>query len=65
MIRNESGLPKFGVSAEFSDKNHSFGPRLTLIINHLESHGIESHDTMGVVYDNGDTQLDLLPTQPR
>ena len=58
VICNESGLPKFGASAEFLGEESLFRPAL----NHLES-----HDSVGVAHwcDNGDTQLDLLPTEDR
>jgi hypothetical protein len=58
VICNESGLPKFGASAEFLGQESLFRPAL----NHLES-----HDSAGVAHwcDNGDTQLDLLPTEDR
>jgi hypothetical protein len=56
MICNESGLPKFGASAEFLGQESLFRPAL----NHLET-----HDSVGVAHwcDNGDAQLDLLPTE--
>jgi hypothetical protein len=58
VICNESGLPKFGASAEFLGQESLFRPALT----HLES-----HDLVGVAHwcDNGDSQLDLLPTKDR
>lgn len=58
VICNESGLPKFGASAEFLGKESLFRPAF----NHLEL-----HDTVGVAHwcDNGDSQLDLLPTEDR
>ena len=58
MICNESGLPKFGASAEFLGQESLFRPAL----NHLET-----HDRVGVAHwcDNGDAQLDLLPTEDR
>jgi hypothetical protein len=58
MICNESGLPKFGASAEFLGQESLFRPAL----NHLET-----HDSVGVAHwcDNGDAQLDLLPTEDR
>ena len=58
VICNESGLPKLGASAEFLGEESLFRPAL----NHLES-----HDSVGVAHwcDNGDTQLDLLPTEDR
>ncbi len=58
VICNEGGLPKFGASAEFLGQESLFRPAL----NHLET-----HDSAGVAHwcDNGDTQLDLLPTEDR
>jgi hypothetical protein len=58
VICSESGLPKFGASAEFLGEESLFRPAL----NHLET-----HDTVGVAHwcDNGDTQLDLPPTEDR
>jgi hypothetical protein len=58
VICNEGGLPKFGASAEFLGEESLFRPAL----NHLES-----HDSMGVAHwcDNGDSRLDLLPTEDR
>ena len=58
VICNENGLPKFGASAEFLGQESLFRPAL----NHLER-----HDSVGVAHwcDNGDTQLDLLPTDDR
>jgi hypothetical protein len=58
VICNETGLPKFGASAEFLGQESLFRPAL----NHLET-----HDSMGVAHwcDNSDTQLDLLPTEDR
>jgi len=58
VICNESGLPKFGASAEFLGQEALFRPAL----NHLEP-----HDSVGVAHwcDNGDGQLDLLPTEDR
>ena len=58
VICNESGLPKFGASAEFLGQEALFRPAL----NHLEP-----HDGVGVAHwcDNGDSQLDLLPTEDR
>jgi len=58
VICNESGLPKFGASAEFLGQEALFRPAL----NHLEP-----HDSVGVAHwcDNGDSQLDLLPTEDR
>jgi hypothetical protein len=58
VICNESGLPKLGASAEFLGQE----PLLRPALNHLET-----HDSVGVAHwcDNGDTQLDLLPTEDR
>jgi hypothetical protein len=58
MICNESGLPKFGASAEFLGQESLFRPAL----NHLEP-----HDSVGIAHwcDNGDSRLDLLPTEDR
>jgi hypothetical protein len=58
VICNEGGLPKFGASAEFLGQESLFRPAL----DHLET-----HDRMGVAHwcDNGDIQLDLLPTEDR
>src|ERR1700728_936452 len=58
VICDESGLPKFGASAEFLGQESLFHPAL----NHLEH-----HDTVGVAHwcDNGESQLDLLPTEDR
>jgi len=58
VICNEGGLPKFGASAEFLGQEALFRPAL----NHLEP-----HDMVGVGHwcDNGDSQLDLLPTGDR
>jgi hypothetical protein len=58
VICNESGLPKLGASAEFLGQESLFRPAL----DHLET-----HDSVGVAHwcDNGDTQLDLLPTEDR
>lgn len=56
VICNEGGLPKFGASAEFLGQESLFRPAL----DHLET-----QDSVGVAHwcDNGDTQLDLLPTE--
>jgi hypothetical protein len=56
VICNESGLPKFGASAEFLGQESLFRPAL----DHLAT-----HDRIGVAHwcDNGDSELDLLPTQ--
>lgn len=58
VICNESGLPKFGASAEFLGQESLFRPAL----DHLET-----HDSVGVAHwcDNGGAQLDLLPTEDR
>ena len=58
VICNENGLPKFGASAEFLGRESLFRPAL----DHLEP-----HDMVGVAHwcDNGDSQLDLLPTEDR
>jgi hypothetical protein len=58
VICNEGGLPKFGASAEFLGQESLLRPAL----DHLET-----HDRVGVAHwcDNGDTQLDLLPTEDR
>jgi len=58
VICNEGGLPKFGASAEFLGQESLFRPAL----NHLET-----KDSVGVAHwcDNGETQLDLLPTEDR
>ena len=58
VICNESGLPKFGASAEFLGQEALFRPAL----NHLEP-----HDSVGIAHwcDNGASQLDLLPTEDR
>jgi hypothetical protein len=58
VICNEGGLPKFGASAEFLGQESLFRPAL----NHLQT-----HDGVGVAHccDNGETQLDLLPTEDR
>jgi hypothetical protein len=55
---NEGGLPKLGASAEFLGQESLFRPAL----NHLEP-----HDGVGVAHwcDNGDSRLDLLPTEDR
>ena len=56
VICNESGLPRFGASAEFVGEEPLFRPALNRL---------ESHDRVAVAHwcDNGDTQLDLLPTE--
>jgi hypothetical protein len=58
VICNESGLPRLGASAEFLGQASLFRPAL----NHLET-----HDRVGVAHwcDNGDSRLDLLPTEDR
>jgi hypothetical protein len=58
VICNENGLPKFGASAEFAGQESLFRPALNRL---------ESHDSVGVAHwcDNGDSQLDLLPTDDR
>jgi hypothetical protein len=58
VICNEGGLPKLGASAEFVGQESLFRPAL----NHLET-----NDRVGVAHwcDNGDSDLDLLPTQDR
>jgi hypothetical protein len=58
VICNEGGLPKLGASAEFLGQESLFRPAL----NHLET-----HDSVGVAHwcDNGDSRLDLLPTEDR
>jgi hypothetical protein len=58
VICNEGGQGPFWASAEFKGKESLFRPAL----DHLES-----HDTVGIAHwcDNGETQLDLLPTEDR
>jgi hypothetical protein len=58
MICNESGLPKFGASAEFLGQQSLFRPALD---------DLEIHDAVGVAHwcDNAETQLDLLPSENR
>lgn len=58
VICNESGLPRFGASAEFLGKESLFRPALD---------DLEAHDRIGVAHwcDNSETQLDLLPTEDR
>jgi hypothetical protein len=58
VICNESGLPKFGASAEFLGQESLFRPALN---------PLPPHDLVGVAHwcDNGDSQLDLLPTEDR
>src|SRR5947209_20539050 len=56
VICNEGGLPKFGASAEFLGEESLLRPAL----DHLEA-----HDRVGVAHwcDNGDSRIDLLPTE--
>jgi hypothetical protein len=56
VICNETGLPKFGASAEFRGQESLFRPAL----DHLET-----HDRIGVAHwcDDGDSHLDLQPTE--
>lgn len=56
VICNESGLPKFGASAEFLGQESLFQPAL----DHLAA-----HDRIGVAHwcDDGDSRLDLQPTE--
>jgi hypothetical protein len=58
VICNEGGLPRFGASAEFRGQESLLRPAL----EHLES-----HDTVGVAHwcDDGDSEIDLLPTKDR
>jgi len=58
VICNEDGLPRFGASAEFLRQESLFRPALDYL---------EAHDRIGVAHwcDNGETQLDLLPTEDR
>src|SRR2546428_3900499 len=58
VICNESGLPILGASAEFLGQESLFRPAL----EHLEK-----NDRVGVAHwcDNGNSQLDLLPTEDR
>lgn len=58
VICNERGLPKLGASAEFLGQESLFRPALN---------NLESHDKVGVAHwcDNGDSRLDLLPTEDR
>jgi hypothetical protein len=58
VICNEGGLPKFGASAEFHGQESLFRPALA----HLQT-----HDSVGVAHwcDNGESRLDLLPTEDR
>jgi hypothetical protein len=58
VICNESGLPKFGASAEFAENESLFRPALDQL---------ENNDSVGVAHwsDNGETKLDLLPTKDR
>src|SRR5215471_11343704 len=56
VICNESGLPRFGASAEFLGQESLLRPAL----DHLET-----HDRIGVApwCDNGDSHLDLQPNE--
>ena len=56
VICNESGLPKFGASAEFRGQESLFRPAL----DHLAT-----HDRIGVAHwcDDGDSHLDLQPSE--
>lgn len=58
VICNETGLPKLGASAEFLGQESLFRPALDRL---------ETNDRVGVAHwcDNGDTELDLLPTKER
>lgn len=58
MICNEGGLPKLGASAEFLGQESLFRPALDRL---------QTNDRVGVAHwcDNGDSELDLLPTQNR
>ena len=58
VICNESGLPKFGASAEFRGQESLFRPALNRL---------EAHDRVGVAHwcDNGESRLDLLPSEDR
>jgi hypothetical protein len=58
VICNERGLPNLGASAEFLGQESLFRPAL----EHLET-----KDRLGVAHwcDNGDSELDLLPTDDR
>jgi hypothetical protein len=58
VICNESGLPRLGASAEFLGQESRFRPAL----EHLEN-----NDRVAVAHwcDNGDSQLDLMPTEDR
>jgi len=58
VICNEGGLPKLGASAEFLGEEALLRPALD---------DLEAHDRVGVAHwcDNGDSKLDLLPTQDR
>jgi hypothetical protein len=58
VICNETGLPRFGASAEFLGEESLFRAALNRL---------ENHDRVGVAHwcDNGDAQLDLLPTEDR
>jgi len=58
VICNERGLPTLGASAEFMGQESLFRPALD---------SLEISDRVGVAHwcDNGDSKLDLLPTQDR
>jgi hypothetical protein len=58
VICNEGGMSEFEASGQFEAKESLFRPAL----DHLED-----QDTVGVAHwcDNGETQLDLLPTEDR
>jgi hypothetical protein len=58
VICNERGVPKFGASAEFLGQESLFRPAL----DHLAP-----QDKVGIAHwcDNGDSQLDLPPTEDR
>src|SRR5215469_1280235 len=58
VICNERGLPTLGASAEFLGQESLFRPALD---------SLEISDRVGVAHwcDNGDSELDLLPTQDR
>lgn len=58
VICNEGGLPTYGASAEFAGQESLFRPSFDRL---------EDHESVGVAHwcDNGDSRLDLLPTQDR
>jgi len=58
VICNERGLPTLGASAEFLGQESLFRPALNRL---------ETNDRVGVAHwcDNGDSELDLLPTEDR